>query len=74
MWFQKDITDKHVFLTGAGSGLGQLLAIKLANKGAKLSLVDINYRGLEETRRQIILATGSEAKVHIMKLDVTDRQ
>jgi D-arabinose 1-dehydrogenase-like Zn-dependent alcohol dehydrogenase len=54
LWFQKDITDKHVFLTGAGSGLGRLLAIRLAKKGAKLSLVDINYKGLEETRRLII--------------------
>ena len=63
-----------MFLTGAGSGLGRLLAIKLAKKGAKLSLVDINYKALEVTKRQILLATGSDAKVHIMKLDVTNRQ
>jgi len=37
-------------LTGAGSGLGRLLAIKLAKKGAKLSLSDVNFKGLEETK------------------------
>jgi all-trans-retinol dehydrogenase (NAD+) len=54
MWFQKDISGKHVFLTGAGSGLGRLLAIRLAKKGALLSLVDINLDGLKETKRQVI--------------------
>jgi len=53
MPFQKDLTDKHVFLTGAGGGLGRLLAIKLAKKGCKLSLVDVNLNSLEETLRQI---------------------
>lgn len=73
MWFKKDITGKHVFLTGAGSGLGRELSVRLAKKGAVLSLVDINLDGLEETKRLVIEAR-SDAKVHIAKLDVTNRE
>ena len=40
--FQEDLKGKHIYLTGAGSGLGRLLALKLAKQGAKLTLSDIN--------------------------------
>ena len=41
-WFKKSIKGKHVFLTGAGSGLGRLVAIGLAKHGVKLTISDIN--------------------------------
>ena len=50
LWLQKNVRDKHIFLTGAGSGLGRLMALKFAKMGAKLSLVDLNFKGLEETK------------------------
>ena len=45
--------DKVVIITGAGSGLGQETALRIAKEGAKLSLVDLNEKGLEETKAKI---------------------
>lgn len=45
--------DKVVIITGAGSGLGQETALRIAKEGAKLSLVDLNEKGLEETKVKI---------------------
>lgn len=47
---KKSVKNEHIFLTGAGSGLGRGMAIEFANLGAKLSLCDINQKGLEETK------------------------
>jgi hypothetical protein len=39
--FKKNLKGEHVFLTGAGGGIGRLMAIRLGNLGCKLSLCDI---------------------------------
>lgn len=44
-------------MTGAGSGIGRLMAIKLGQQGCRLSLSDINMAGLEETK-SILLKNG----------------
>lgn len=49
---KKSLNGDHVFLTGAGSGIGRLMAIRLGKRGCKLSLSDINMAGLEETKSQ----------------------
>ncbi len=41
--------NKAFLITGASSGLGQALAIKLANKNAKMALMARRLAGLEET-------------------------
>ena len=56
---KKKIEGKHIFLTGASSGLGRLVAIRLAQRGAKLTLIDINEKGLEQTKR---MAKSQSAK------------
>lgn len=40
--FKKNLKGEHVFLTGAGSGIGRLMAIALGKQGCRLSLSDIN--------------------------------
>lgn len=50
----KRFENKVVIITGAGSGLGQATAIRLAKEGAKLSLVDLNEKGLEETKAKVL--------------------
>lgn len=45
------LEDKVIIITGAGSGLGQASAVKLAQEGAKLTLVDLNEEGLKEKKR-----------------------
>lgn len=48
----KNIINKRVLLTGAASGIGRELALQLADRGARLMLVDRNPNGLEETAAQ----------------------
>jgi len=61
---------KVVVITGAGSGIGRALAQRLAGKGARLALSDVNARGLEETLGSLPAVT--EARGYA--LDVSDRQ
>jgi 2-polyprenyl-3-methyl-5-hydroxy-6-metoxy-1,4-benzoquinol methylase len=60
MWFKKSIRGKHVFLTGAGSGLGRLVAIELAKLGAKLTIVDINEKTCQTTKNMVKAQAKSE--------------
>ncbi|WP_410969472.1 SDR family NAD(P)-dependent oxidoreductase, partial [Salmonella sp. SAL04284] len=48
-WTMKNFKNKVAAITGAGSGIGQQLAILLAKQGCHLSLSDINEKGLEKT-------------------------
>ena len=43
---KKQLKNDHVFLTGAGGGIGRLMAIRLGKMGCKLSLSDVNMAGL----------------------------
>ncbi|KAK8758092.1 hypothetical protein V5799_004277 [Amblyomma americanum] len=42
---RKSLRDKHVLVTGAGHGLGREIALRCADLGAKLILLDINKVG-----------------------------
>ena len=46
---KKSLRGEHIFLTGAGSGLGRYMSIQFAKMGAKLSISDVNMEWLEET-------------------------
>lgn len=45
----KNFKNKVAAITGAGSGIGQQLAILLAKQGCHLSISDINEKGLAQT-------------------------
>ncbi|HLS65887.1 MAG TPA: SDR family oxidoreductase [Pseudogracilibacillus sp.] len=49
----KRFSDKVVIITGAGSGLGEAVALQLAKEEAKLSLVDLNEEGLKQAKAKI---------------------
>jgi NAD(P)-dependent dehydrogenase (short-subunit alcohol dehydrogenase family) len=55
----RSFDDKRVLITGAGRGLGALLAERFAEDGARLLLVDLDRAGLEETARSL-KARGTE--------------
>ncbi|GAA2428338.1 MULTISPECIES: SDR family NAD(P)-dependent oxidoreductase [Mycobacteriaceae] len=62
---------KVCVVTGAGSGIGQALAIELARSGAKLAISDVNTEGLAETEERI-KAIGAPVKAD--RLNVTERE
>ncbi|XP_054721802.1 short-chain dehydrogenase/reductase family 16C member 6-like [Uloborus diversus] len=66
----KDITGEIVLITGAGSGIGRLMSLNFAKKGAILVLWDVNQKGNEETA-QLIRKEGGKA--YCYKVDVTDK-
>jgi all-trans-retinol dehydrogenase (NAD+) len=48
-----DFCDKKVLITGAGSGIGRLLAERIAAQGARVILWDIDEAALAEVSREI---------------------
>jgi NADP-dependent 3-hydroxy acid dehydrogenase YdfG len=50
---KKSLRGEHVFLTGAGSGLGRLMAVEFSKQGCNVSLTDVNMAGLEETSKYL---------------------
>ncbi len=66
----KSFNNKVAAITGAGSGIGQQLAILLAKQGCHLSLSDVNEKGLAETVQQ---AKQFGVRVTSKKVDVASR-
>lgn len=62
---------KVAVVTGAGSGIGQALAIELGRSGAKLAISDVDTEGLAQTEEQL-KAIGAPVKSD--RLDVTERE
>jgi NADP-dependent 3-hydroxy acid dehydrogenase YdfG len=67
----KGFTDKVAVVTGAGSGIGQALAIELGRSGAKLAISDVDTEGLAATEERLA-AIGAPVKAD--RLDVTERE
>lgn len=70
-WRSKSIAGEIVLITGSGSGLGQLMAIRFAEKGARVVLWDVNQIGLEETERRVFEAGG---KAYSYLVDITNKE
>ena len=62
---------KVAVVTGAGSGIGQALAIELARSGASVAISDVDTEGLAATEAQL-KAIGAPVKAD--RLDVTERE
>lgn len=62
---------KVCVITGAGSGIGQALALELGRSGAKLAISDVDLEGLATTEEQL-KAIGVQVKAD--RLDVTERE
>lgn len=67
----KNFNNKVAAITGAGSGIGQQLAVWLAKQGCHLSLSDVNEAGLAKTAE---LVKDSNVRVTTQKVDVSDRE
>lgn len=62
---------KVAAVTGAGSGIGQALAIELARSGASVAISDVDTEGLAATEERL-KAIGAPVKAD--RLDVTERE
>jgi len=62
---------KVAVVTGAGSGIGQALAIELARAGAQLAISDVDTEGLAQTEQRL---TALGVRVKADRLDVTERE
>ena len=67
----KDFRGKVVVITGAGSGMGRDIAVKLARRGARLAISDVTADGLAVTEK---LVTEAGAEVHSQLLNVAERE
>jgi NADP-dependent 3-hydroxy acid dehydrogenase YdfG len=62
---------KVAVITGAGSGIGQALAIELARSGAKVAISDVDTEGLARTAERLAVIG---ATVKSDRLDVSERE
>ena len=66
----KNLNEKVVALSGAGSGIGRCLAIQLSQLGTHLSLADVDEEGLKQTKA--LLSKDIIVSTHLV--DVADRE
>ena len=62
---------KVCVVTGAGSGIGQALALELARSGASVAISDVDTEGLAVTEERL-KAIGAPVKAD--RLNVTERE
>ncbi|XP_029171629.1 short-chain dehydrogenase/reductase family 16C member 6-like, partial [Nylanderia fulva] len=67
----KSIKDEIALVTGGASGVGKLIAIKLAKLGAHVIIWDINKNGLTEIAEEIRIAGG---KCYTYYCDIADKK
>eukprot|EP00123_Amoebidium_parasiticum_P010678 comp20244_c0_seq1/m.25303 comp20244_c0_seq1/g.25303 ORF comp20244_c0_seq1/g.25303 comp20244_c0_seq1/m.25303 type:complete len:309 (-) comp20244_c0_seq1:737-1663(-) len=71
MFTKKDLNGKIVVITGAGSGIGRLMSLRLAKLGCYVLLWDLSLESAEKVAVEIIEA-GGKAKAY--QSDVSDRE
>lgn len=64
-----ELRGRVIAITGAGQGLGQMMAVTLAHAGAELALIDVNPQALQGTQQQCNML-GVKALTY--PADVTD--
>ncbi len=69
----KNFNNKVAAITGAGSGIGRMLALELARRGCHLALSDINEVGLAETA-QMVDKLDVKVKLTTARIDVAERE
>jgi short-subunit dehydrogenase len=66
--------NQVVLITGASSGIGRALALRLGQRGAKVGLVARRVALLQEIQKVLAIASGSESSCGIAAADVSIRE
>jgi len=64
---QRTFTGRVALVTGAASGIGRGIALRLAAEGAMVSLVDINLEGAKAVAKEV---EDSDGKALVIQCDV----
>lgn len=65
------LKDKVAIITGGGSGIGRGVAERFAKEGAKVVIIDMNAKGLEETAA-LVRDAGAEAETVVADVSKTE--
>jgi NAD(P)-dependent dehydrogenase (short-subunit alcohol dehydrogenase family) len=67
----KNLKNKVAAITGAGSGIGRMLAIGMAAESCHLAISDVNAAGLKETEK--LIGKGVKVSTHIVDVSRQDQ-
>jgi NAD(P)-dependent dehydrogenase (short-subunit alcohol dehydrogenase family) len=67
-----DMAGKVALVTGGASGMGQIIARRLAEQGARVAIFDVNEQGLQDTAAQQDNITGFRCDISSLE-DVESR-
>lgn len=72
-WKQKDVKGQVILITGAGSGIGQLQAIKFLQLGAKVVIWDVSQEGIDKTLQMMRDDQLDVSQVFSYKINLCER-
>ena len=53
------LSNRVCVVTGGGGGIGRAFAVSLARAGAQVAAIDLDQRGLERTREQLLRSAAA---------------